>query len=39
MFGGCSEIDVSVIVKHEQHIGINRAFCLPRATYCWVVVC
>ena len=38
MFGGCSEIDVSVTVKHE-HVGSNRAFCLPRATYCWVVVC
>ena len=33
MFRSCSEIDVSVIVKHEQHIGIIRAFCLPGATY------
>ena len=39
MFGGCSEIDVSVIVKHEQRIGINRAFCVSWATYFWVVVC
>ena len=29
MFVGCSEISKSVIVKHKQHIGIIRAFCLP----------
>ena len=29
MFVGCSEISTSVIVKHKQHIGIIRAFCLP----------
>ena len=29
MFVGCSEISVSVIVKHVQHIGIVRAFFLP----------
>ena len=29
MFVGCSEIIISVIVKHGQHIGIIRAFCLP----------
>ena len=26
MFGGSSEIDIKVIVKHEQHIGIIRVF-------------
>ena len=26
MFVGCSEINTNVIVKHEQHIGIIRAF-------------
>ena len=25
----CFEIDISVIVKHVQSIGIIRAFCLP----------
>ena len=29
MFAGCSEISISVIVKHEQHIGIIRVICLP----------
>ena len=29
MFVGCSEISISVIVKHVQQIGIVRAFCLP----------
>ena len=29
MLAGCSEISISVIVKHVQHIGIIRAFCLP----------
>ena len=29
MFAGCSEISISVIVKHVNHIGILRAFCLP----------
>ena len=33
MFVGCSEITVSVIVKHDQHIGIIRTFCVPEATY------
>ena len=33
MFVGCSEICNSVIVKHVQHVGIIRAFCLPRGTY------
>ena len=28
MFVGCSEISISVIVKHVQNIGIIRAFCL-----------
>ena len=26
MFAGCSEISISVIVKHVQHIGIIRTF-------------
>ena len=26
MFVGCSEISISVIVKHVQHMGIVRAF-------------
>ena len=30
MFVGCSEISISVIVKHEQHIRIITVFCLPR---------
>ena len=29
MFVVCSEISISVIVKHVQHIGIIRVFCLP----------
>ena len=29
MFVACSEISISVIVKHVQHIGIIRFFCLP----------
>ena len=29
MFVGCSEIGISIIVKHVQHVGIIRAFCLP----------
>ena len=29
MFVGCSEISISDIVKHVQHIGIIRAFCVP----------
>ena len=29
MLVSCSEINVSVIVKYVQHIGIIRAFCLP----------
>ena len=29
MFVGCSEISISVIVKHVQHVGIIRVFCLP----------
>ena len=33
MFVGCSEINKSVIVRHEQHIGIIRACCVPGATY------
>ena len=51
MFVGCSEIGISIIVKHVQHVGIIRAFCLPGGTCsvfsvsgeteknCWVVVC
>ena len=35
MFVGCSEISLSVIVKHIQPIGINIPFCLPRWT-CYV---
>ena len=30
MFVGCSEISVKVTVKHVQHIGIIRCFCLLR---------
>ena len=33
MFVGCSEISISVIVKHLQHVGIIRAFCLPGGTF------
>ena len=29
MFVGCSEISISVIVKHGQHTGIIWEFCLP----------
>ena len=29
MFVGCSEIRVSVTVKHVQHIRIITAFCMP----------
>ena len=29
MLLGCSEISVSVVVKHVQHIKIISAFCLP----------
>ena len=29
MFVSCSEISKSVTVKHMQHVGIIRAFCLP----------
>ena len=29
MFVGCSENGLSVIVKHVQHVGIIRTFCLP----------
>ena len=29
MFVGCSEISISVIDIHVQHVGIIRAFCLP----------
>ena len=28
MFAGCSEISISVTVKHVQYIGVIRAFCL-----------
>ena len=28
MFVRCSEIIISVIVKHVRHIGVFRAFCL-----------
>ena len=44
MFVDCSGIIISIIVKHERHIGIIKAFCLPkglvknRKNY-WVVVC
>ena len=33
MFAGSSEINISVIVKHEQQIRIIRAFFLPGATF------
>ena len=33
MFVGCSEVSISVIVKHVQHVGIIKAFCFPRGTY------
>ena len=50
MFVGCSEISVSVIVKHMQNTGIIRTFCLPGGRvklssaygdrkHCWVVGC
>ena len=29
MFTGCSEISISVFVKHVQHIGMIRAVSLP----------
>ena len=29
MFSDCSEISITVIVKHVQHIGIVSAFCPP----------
>ena len=29
VFAGCSETRISVVIKHVQHIGIIRAFCLP----------
>ena len=29
MFVDCSEISIGVVVKHVQHVGIIRAFCLP----------
>ena len=32
MFVGCSEISISVIVKHVQHIGIITASYLPEGT-------
>ena len=32
MFIGCSEININVFVKHEQHIGIIRV-CVPGAIY------
>ena len=28
MFADCSEISIIVIVKHVQHVGIIRVFCL-----------
>ena len=33
MFVGCFEVSVSVNVKHVQHVGIIRAFCLLGRTY------
>ena len=33
MFAVSSEISLSVIVKHKQHIGIIRAFCLLGGTF------
>ena len=33
VIGGCSEISISVIVKHKQQARIIRAFCLPGVTY------
>ena len=38
MFVGCSEINVNVIVKHKQHVGIIWPFCLPGGT-CSVFQC
>ena len=32
MFVGCSEINVNVIVKHKQYVGIIWPFCLPWGT-------
>ena len=49
MFAGCSEISISVTVKHVQYIGVIGLFvyqggnfgCLGRTEkkICWVVVC
>ena len=39
MFLGCSEISISVIVKHEQHIGIIMVFCPPRTPLVAASVC
>ena len=33
MFLDCSGISISITVKHEQHIGIIKAFCLPVGTW------
>ena len=33
MVVGCSEINIGVIVKHVQQIGIIRAICVSWATY------
>ena len=33
MVVGCSEINIGVIVKHVQQIGIIRAFCVPGTTH------
>ena len=33
MLVGCPEISINVTVKHMQHVGIIKAFCLPGVTY------
>ena len=32
-FAGCSEMRISVIVKHDQNVGIIKAFCLHEGTW------
>lgn len=35
MFASCSEVSTSAAVKHVQHTGFIRTFCLPGGT-CYV---
>ena len=32
MFAGCSEMRISLTVKHDQNVGIIKAFCLHGGT-------